>query len=104
MNDSDSFSHAAFMRETHSLTVTAGKLHTLEYYVSKAPELNDMMDPTKGTTGSIIYCVNEVHKDDERFSKPVELGQSWDRIGAFFELFEKCNPLATMAGRVTEKL
>ena len=52
----------------------------------------------------MIYCVNEVHKDDERFSKPVELGQSWDRIGAFFEPFEKCNPLATMAGRVTEKL
>jgi len=50
MNDSESFSHAAFLRETHPLTATAGKLHTMEYYVSKAPELNDMMDPTKGTT------------------------------------------------------
>ena len=26
-------SHAVFMQETHSLTETAGKLHTLEYYV-----------------------------------------------------------------------
>ena len=104
MNDRESFSHTAFLRKTHSLTATAAKLRTLEYYVSKAPELNDMMDPTKGTTGSIIYRGNEVHKDDERFSKHVELGQSWDRIGAFFELFEKYNPLATMAGRVTEKL
>ena len=63
-----------------------------------------MMDRTKGKTGSIIYCVNEVHKDDEHFSKHVEPGQSWDRIGAFFELFEKYKPLVTMAGRVTEKL
>ena len=104
MNDSELFSHAAFMRESRSLTPTAGKLHTLEYYVSKAQEFNDMMDPTKGTTGSVIYCSNEVHKDDEHFSKHIELGQSWDRIGAFFDLFEKYNPLLTMAGRVTEKL
>ena len=92
------------MRETHSLTATAGKLHTLEYFVSKAPELNDIMDPTKVTTGHIIYCVIEAQKDDEHFSKHVELGQSWDRIGAFFELFKKYNPLATMAGRLTEEL
>ena len=63
-----------------------------------------MIDPTKGTTGAIIYCVNEVHKDDEHFGKHVELGQNWDRIGEFFGLFEKYNPLVTMAGRVTAKL
>jgi hypothetical protein len=63
-----------------------------------------MMDPTQGTTGSLIYCVNEVHKDDEHFSKHVELGQGWDRIGEFFGLFEKYSPIVTMAGRVVEKL
>ena len=66
-------SHAAFMRETHWLTETEGKLHTLEYYVSKAPEVNDMMDPTEVTTGSIVYYVNKVHKAGEHFSKHVEL-------------------------------
>ena len=30
------------MRETHLLTATAGKLPTLEYFVSKAPELIDI--------------------------------------------------------------
>ena len=40
-------SHAAWMQKTHSLTEVEGKLHTLEYYVSKAAELNDMMDPQK---------------------------------------------------------
>ena len=97
-------SHAAWMKETHSLTGEEGKLHTLEYYVSKAAEMQDMMDPSKGTTGNVVYTVNEVHKDDEHFGKHVELGQSWDRINEFFGLFEKYSPLITMAGRVTAKL
>ena len=44
-----------------------------------------MMDPSKGTTGNVVYTVSEVHKDDEHFGKHVELGQSWDRINDFFE-------------------
>ena len=63
-----------------------------------------MMDPSKGSTGYIIYCVSEVHKDDEHFGKHVEMGQNWSRISEFFELFEKYDPLVTMGGRVTAKL
>ena len=81
-----------------------GKLHTLEYYVSKATELNDMVDPLKGTTGHVVYTVNEVHKDYEHFGKYVELGQSWGRIDEFFGLFEKYSPLISLAGKVTAKL
>ena len=98
------YSHAKWMSETHSLEPENGKLQTLEYYVSKATELNDMMDPSKGSTGNVIYNVSEVHLDDEHFGKHVELGQSWDRIGEFFELFEKYSPLVTMGGRVIAKL
>ena len=97
-------SHAAWMQDTHALTGEEGKLHTLEYYVSKAAELNDIMDPSKGTTGNVVYTVSEVHVDDEHFEKHVELGQSWDRINEFFSLFEKYSPLITIAGRVTAKL
>ena len=96
--------HANWMSETHSLEQVDGKLHTLEYFVSKASEFNDMMDPSKGTTGNIIYNISEVHLDDEHFSKHVELGQGWSRIGEFFELFEKYAPLVTMGGRVIQKL
>jgi len=96
--------HANWMSETHSLEQVDGKLHTLEYFVSKASELNDMMDPSKGTTGNIIYNIFEVHIDDEHFGKHVELGQGWSRIGEFFELFEKYTPLVTMGGRVIQKL
>ena len=79
--------HANWMTETHSLEQVDGKLHTLEYFVSKASEFNDMMDPSKGTTGNVIYNICEVHIDDEHFGKHVELGQGWSRIGEFFELF-----------------
>ena len=96
--------HANWMSETHSLGQVDGKLHTLEYFVSKASEFNDMMDPSKGTTGNIIYNISEVHLDDEHFGKHVELGQGWSRIGEFFELFEKYAPLVTMGGRVIQKL
>ena len=98
------YSHAKWMSETHSLEPENGKLQTLEYFVSKATELNDMMDPSKGSTGNIIYNVNEVHIDDEHFGKHVELGQSWDRVGEFFGLFEKYSPLVIMGGRVIAKL
>lgn len=96
--------HANWMSDTHSLEQVDGKLHTLEYFVSKASEFNDMMDPSKGTTGNIIYNISEVHLDDEHFGKHVELGQGWSRIGEFFELFEKYAPLVTMGGRVIQKL
>ena len=98
------YAHAKWMSETHSLEPENGKLQTLEYFVSKATELNDMMDPSKGSTGNIIYNVSEVHIDDEHFGKHVELGQSWDRIGEFFGLLEKYSPLVTMGGRVIAKL
>ena len=98
------YSNAKWMSETHSLKSENGKLQTLEYFVSKATELNDMMDPSKGSTGNIIYSISEVHIDDEHFSKHVELGQSWERISEFFGLFEKYSPLVTMGGRVIAKL
>ena len=96
--------HAKWMSETHSLEQEEGKLHTLEYYVSKATELNDMMDATKGSTGNVVYTVSEVHIDDEHLGKHAEMGQSWSRIGEFFELFGKYSPLVTMGGRVLAKL
>ena len=76
----------------------------MEYFVSKAAEFNDMMDPEKGWMGYVIYTLNEVHIDDEHFGKHVELGQSWGRIREFFELFEEYSPLVNMGSRVIQKL
>ena len=61
------------MRETHSLAGEEGKPHALEYYVSEASELNDMMAPSKGITRHLIHIVSEVHKDDEHFESTLEV-------------------------------
>ena len=58
--------HGNWMRETHSLVVKAdptyGMLGTLvDYYISKALELNNPLDPSEGTTGNILYTLNEVY-------------------------------------------
>ena len=63
-----------------------------------------MMDPSKRSTGHIIYWVSEVHKVDEHFGKHVEMGQGWSCISEFFELVEKYALLVTMGGRVMAKL
>lgn len=97
-------SNAKWMSETHSLGPESGKLQTLEYFVSKTTEINDIMDPSKDSTRNVIYNVSEIHVDDGHFGKHIGLGQGWSRIGEFFELFEKYSPLVTMAGRVTAKL
>ena len=72
--------------------------------MSQVTELNDMMDPSKGSTGNIIYTVNEVHIDDEHFSKHVELGQVGAGLVNFSNYSENISPLVTMAGRVSAKL
>ena len=48
--------HAAWMKETHSTIEEEGKLHTLEYYVSKASELNDIVNYCK-KNGIKIVCI-----------------------------------------------
>lgn len=96
--------HTEWMGETHSLTAERSKLHTLEYFVSKATELLDMIDHSMSATGYLIFSASQVHLDDKQFSNHAELGQTWKRIGEFFEFFEKYSPLVTMCGRVTAKL
>ena len=68
-------SHASWMSETHSLNFEEGKLHTLEYFVSKATELNDMMTHCSTET---LFTRSGGNIDDEHFGKHVELGQSED--------------------------
>lgn len=50
--------HAKWMRETHSYDDS--KIQLVHYYVSKADELVNIADPTQGTTGRVLYSINEV--------------------------------------------
>ena len=44
--------HAAWMRETHSLEAD-GRIHFVDYHVAKAEEMNDLLDSSEGKTGNI---------------------------------------------------
>jgi hypothetical protein len=46
------------MRKIHSLEAGGG-IHLADYYVAKADELNNVADPSHGTTGNILYSINE---------------------------------------------
>lgn len=50
--------HAKWMREAHSYDDS--KIQLVHYYVSKAHELVNAVDPTQGTTGRVLYSINEV--------------------------------------------
>ena len=52
--------HEGWMRENHSLDAD-GKIHLVDYYVTKSEQLNNPLDPNEGTTGNILYSVNETY-------------------------------------------
>jgi hypothetical protein len=82
-------SHAEFMKKTHSLDADGTKIHLIDYHVAKAPELNDLLDPSKGTTGFILYALNEIYAEAEGISQHMEQAMKWDGIGDFVELLNK---------------
>ena len=54
-------SHAPWMEKTHHRD---GDKALLEYTVSKAPELNNPLDPNSGTTGNTCFILNEYYESE----------------------------------------
>ena len=75
-------SHAAWMKETHSLEAGSG-IHLVDYHVSKGEEANDLMDPSKGTTGNVLYCINEVYVEADGIEQHMGQAMQWDGLEAF---------------------
>jgi len=67
-------SHEAWMRETHNVEGDEKSPQMLHYYISKGAELTDPMDPTKGTTGNIIYTMSETYVAPADIGKHMALG------------------------------
>ena len=76
-------SHGAWMRETHSLT---GGIHLVDYYISKGTQMNNSLDPSEGTSGNLIYTLNEVYVEREGTSQHMEAAPSWKSFESFLEL------------------
>ena len=102
-------SHGEWMRETHSLAVKAdptyGMLGTLvDYYISKAPEMNNPLDPNEGTTGNLIYTLNEVYSRPEGTEAHMEAAPSWASFEKFLELISESQATMVMHGEVIQSM
>ena len=82
--------HKAFMDSTHK-TTGEGEPLILDYKLTKSPEPVDMNDPSKGTTGFIMYGLSEVYKGmagceahiAEGMKKPDFFGKFQDIVGKY---------------------
>ena len=65
--------HAAWMKETH----------LVDDHVAKGEEANDLLDPSKGTTGNVLYCINEVYVEADGIEQHMGQAMQWDGLEAF---------------------
>ena len=68
------------MRETHTIGVVfddPAKPRLFHYYIAKGTQMNDTMDPSKGTTGSIVYQMAESYVDADDIQRHMKLASEW---------------------------
>ena len=100
-------SHGEWMRQTHSLYTRAdpnfGFLGTLvDYYISKSSEMNNPLDPDEGTTGNIIYTLNEVYTRVEGIDAHMEAAPTWESFESFVGLIGEFEARMVMGGEVIQ--
>ena len=74
--------HAAWMRETHSLEAD-GRIHLVDYHVAKAEEMNNLLDPSEGTTGKFLFSINEVYVEKDGIDQHMGQAMQWEHIQDF---------------------
>ena len=94
--------HADFMKHHHSLDHS--KIQLEHYYVSKADEMNNPADPSQGTTGNVVYSINEVYVHAEGIGQHMEAAMAWDGIGPFIELLSTYGEVIIGNGEVIHTL
>ena len=95
-------SHAPWMEKTHPRN---GDKALLQYTVSKAPELNNPMDPNSGTTGSTCFILNEYYESEAGVAAHFEQAMSnWQDFPAFVKWMERCKVTAVPAANVFNAL
>ena len=74
--------HAAWMREMHSLEAD-GRIHLVDYHVAKTEEMNNLLDPSEGKTGNILYSINEVYVEKDGIDQHMGKAMQWEHIQDF---------------------
>ena len=94
--------HAKWMRSTHSYDDS--KIQLVHYYVSKSDELVNFANPEEGTTGNVLFSVNEVYVHPEGIGEHIDAAGSWSDAPGFFEVLGKYGEVLVVNGEVIEVL
>jgi hypothetical protein len=94
--------HAEFMKKTHSFDES--KIQLIHYYVSKSEELNNIANPDEGTTGNMLYTINEVYTHADGIGQHMEAAMKWEGIQGFMELLGTYGQVLVANGEVIETL
>ena len=78
--------HADWMRKIHSLEAGGG-IHLVDYYVTKSEQLNNPLDPSEGTTGNILYSVNETYVEKDGLDQHMQQGMQFEHFPKIAETF-----------------
>lgn len=81
-------SHAAWMERTHHRD---GDKALLIYDLSKAPEMENPMDPNSKTTGNTLFILAEVYRGPAGLADHwAQAQENWEDFGALNEWMGKC--------------
>ena len=80
--------HADWMRGTHSLEAGGG-IHLVDYYVARADEQNNIADPSQGTTGNILYSINETYVLPKGIDQHMVQEMKWEGFEQFVGTLQK---------------
>ena len=94
--------HALWMRDTHSYDNS--KIQLVHYYVSKSDELVNFANPEEGTTGTVLFSINEVYVYPEGIGQHMDAAGSWSDAPSFFGLLGKHGDVMVINGEVIETL
>ena len=90
------------MKENHSFDES--KIQLVHYYVSKSEELNNIGNPDEGTTGNMLYSINEVYVHSDGIGQHMEAAMKWDGIQSFMEMLGTYGEVLVTNGEVLETL
>jgi hypothetical protein len=94
--------HAEFMRTTHSLDGSKGP-QVLHYNITRQDEFVHILDPSKGTTGNVLFALTEVYASAEGIGQHLELCQVHDMM-APLEVIVKYGAGLVFGGDVIESM
>ena len=75
--------------------------HLLHGYFTKAPELNNPLDPNSGETGGMIFTINEQFSSMESVIRNEEHAQKNDYFPEFGEIIQRYGKGVSFGGELT---